>query len=200
MLEKNKTSNSLNKDLQKSLGLLLAAAILALVIYFIIRPLFSDSQNLKKEITLNQNLLAQLKRKETQLIQAKENYDELGTSSALIDQAMPNYSDLPHVGRVLEKLNSEILTEGKPLVLESISVDPVANDLPGASPSAWTAESIVVNISFVGNYQAVRDFILKLKNLRHNFVVEQIAINNASSRSTNHFLNVNVKLKYYYFE
>lgn len=196
-----KKTFTLNKDVRTSVGVLIAGVILILIIYFLIRPLFNDSQSIKREISANQNLLTQLKQKEVQLNQAHQNYDQISSSSAIINEAMPNYSNVALVARIIEKLDSEVLENQLPLIIEGFSVGPVPNDLPDEDySSTWQKEAITINISLTGTYSAIRDFILQLKSLRHNFSVDQITINNASNASTSQFLGVNISLKYYYFE
>ena len=198
---KNKTKKNNNQaDLQIGLSLLLALGIIALIFIFLIIPMVNESRVLKKELQNNQLLLTELKAKAVQLDEAQLNYEKIGSQSALLEEAMSNYSDVPEVTAIVEKLVTDILNEGGPLILEGIEIDPMSNDDPQAIVSAKNEEENTLRISFIGDYQAVRDFILKLKALRHNFTVNQIAITAPQDQKLNQFLTVSIDLTYYYFE
>lgn len=197
-----KSSSSLfTKEIKVTFGLLLAAGVLILVTYFLILPLFNEAQALKREITDNQELLTKLETKNQQLDKAQRSYEAVAASaSAIIDEVMPNYSNTPLVMSIIEKIGSEIIEDGQALVIESISVNEMPNDLPeNSNTQLETAESLV-RINLVGGYEAVQAFINKIKNLRHNFSVEQITISAPKSTNLSQLLTINLSLRYYYFK
>ncbi|MDO5561441.1 MAG: hypothetical protein Q4G02_01565 [bacterium] len=199
--QQSKDSKNKKTDLQIGVSLILALAVVALIFVSVIIPMVNDSRALKAELTNNKLLLTQLQDKSELLDLAQVNYEKIGTQAALLDEAMGDYSDVPQAAAIVEKLTTEILEEGGPLVLEGISVEPMSNDnLQSNSPAVKHEAENTLNISFIGDYQAVRDFILKLKTLRHNFTVNQINITAPQDNNLNQFLTVNVNLKYYYFQ
>lgn len=199
--KQSKDNKDRKTDLQVGLSLILALFVVALIFILVIIPMVNDSRELKAELANNKILLAELQTKSELLDLAQVNYEKIGTQAALLEEAMGNYSDVPRAAAIVEKLTTEILEEGGPLVLEGISVEPMPNDHPqGNSTSVRHETENTLNISFIGDYQAVRDLILKLKTLRHNFTVNQINITAPQDNNLDQFLTINVNLKYYYFQ
>lgn len=187
-----------NKDFMSGLSIFLAAVIVFLSINFFAFPLLHSIKSAQTSIKENQLLLQDLTKKQTTLAQVQKIYTQAASSSAAINEAVSNYSDIPSTISIIEKINSEIIEAQGPLLIEGISMTNVPNDQP-TGVAGLTAQESEMQISFVGDYQAIKDFITQLKALKHNFSVEQISLSAPKSTNLNQLLTVSIKLRYYYF-
>lgn len=188
-----------NKDFLSGSFIALIALTFFLMIHFLALPLFHPLQLSRATIKENQTLLKSLEKKQQTLNQVEKIYKQVSSSSsASINEAIPNYSDTPLIMSLIEKIGSEIIEAQGPLLIESISVAELPNDQPTNSFSLTPQEN-EVQVSFIGDYQAIKDFITQLKSLKHNFSVEQISFSAPKNTSLNQLLTVSVKLRYYYF-
>ncbi len=196
------TEKKSKKNFQVTFGLALALIILGLIIYLVIRPNFGKATALNSEIKTNEELLGRLKRKSTNLTKAQQNFQAIANDQEIIDQAIGNYSNVPEAMLILEKLAAEIIAEGGPLVIETARISSMPNDTPETLSREFTSfnmEETQILVNLFGDYQAIRDFVYKLKELRHNFYLEKIVFSAPKSTEQSQFLDVNLTLKYYYF-
>jgi hypothetical protein len=203
---KPKTNPALLPKQQMTVGLLFGLVVLAVVIIVIIRPIISDIGQTQSDVAAAKEQLGQLNTKKRQLDTAQQNYQAVSGSLPIIDEAIPNYSDVPMVMSVLEKFASDIVAqEGGALLIQRMAIAQMPNDQPKAvsgvgevsSTSNLSAE-VLLTVTLTGDYQSIRDYIVKLRTLRHNFSVERLTFFAPTADST--FLDANVSLKYYYFE
>lgn len=198
--QESKLNNNLlrNKDFLSGVAIVFSSVILLLLIYFLALPLFHSVQATRKAIAENQLLQKNLKEKEATFKQLEKISLQMASKSASLNEALPNYSDTPLTMSLLEKLASEIVEAQGPLLIESIDVSALPNDLPTTTFSLNEKES-EIQINFISDYQAVKDFITQLKLLKHNFSVDEISLSAPKSTNLNQLLTVSVKLRYYYF-
>ncbi len=200
MTQTNK-QNINQEQTQMTLGLFLIILVLGFMIFFIVRQNISKINQVKAEVNTSQAELNSLNNKLTALGHAQEAYSEISDHITIIDEAIPNYSNIPQVMKILEKLATEVVDEGGPLIINSISVPIMPNDNPTTTnntDSLLQSREVDIVISMNGDYQAVRDYIIKLKNLRHNFYLEKITFSSPQD-SKGGFLSVSLNVKYYYF-
>ncbi len=193
-----------NKHFQFLALIILILTSLILLIIFIILPYYRSLTTTLQELEHNQELLQELESKTTALNLARRNYQAVASQSALIDQAMPNYSDIPLALNTIENITTQIVESGGPLVIQSLNVSPLPNDQPAQASTAATlatlnSQQVEISVSFMGDYQAIRDFITILKSYRHNYVVDSIRIS-APRNSSDELLSVSLNLYYYYFQ
>lgn len=187
-----------NKDFISGLLLAFSAIMVIFAVRFLALPLFSSIRSTQTIIKENQTLFKNLEKKQTTLAQLQKISAQTASSSASINEAISNYSDIPLVMSLLEKIDSETIEAQGPLLIESISVAVLPNDLPSNSSSLVETEN-EIQINFVGDYQAIKDYINQLKILKHNFSVAQISLSAPKSTNLNQLLTVSVKLRYYHF-
>ena len=196
---------------QMTIGLLFGLIILTIIIIIVIRPIVNDIGQTKSEIETAQGQLEQLDRKKQQIAMAQTNYQALADRLPMIDEAMPNYSNVPLVAGIFERLAADIiLPGGGALLVQRINFTQMPNDKPEAlatgpgTANLTTASGIKmsaevpVTITLTGDYQSIRDYIVQLRGLRHNFYVERLTF--FAPTGDSNFLDANINLKYYYFE
>ena len=185
-----------------TVGLLVGVVVLGLIIYFVIMPSWSQITETKAMIEVDTAQLARLKTKHANLEEAESNYQQIASEINIIDEAVPNYSNVPQVMTILEKLASEVLQEGGPLLIDTMRISTMPNDTPTSAQDqtdALSREEATVLVSLTGDYQAIKDYVIKIRSLRHNFYVEKIILS-ANQDQNNQFLDASITLKYYYFE
>jgi hypothetical protein len=70
-------------------------------------------------------------------------------------------------------------------------------NLSAGSGQKRERNEVSLTISATGDYQAIRDYVVKLRSLRHNFYVEKLTLSLPDEDTR--FLNTMITLKYYYF-
>ena len=204
-VNKPELSAKTKRQTQQSMGVLLGVIAIGLILFLVVRPRWAEITASRQEITANTGLLEQMTRKQEALKQAQANYSQIEPDLAVIDEAIGDYSDLGLAMQLLEKMASEIVDEGGPLIINSVSVTEA--DIPAdtpltAEPGVRKLESqeTLVTLSLTGDYQALRDFIIKITGLRHNFAVERLVFSsNNNNSSQNQYLNASLTLRYNYF-
>ena len=179
------------------IGLLALIAVLSLIV----RPLWADITEIKGEIETNQGLLARLEAKQKSLAAAETAYKQINSKENVIKEAMPNYSDIPMVMRILEKLATEVDQETGPyLAINSMGVSAMPDDDPYTADQNDTGlqdQMAEITITMSADYTAVRDYVDKLKALRHNFFINRITFSADDDDSS--ILNVSLIIRYYYY-
>ena len=198
----NPAKPKLDEKTQFGVSLLFGMVVLGLVIAFIILPSWKKITTAQAELQSNRTLLNRMKNKLSAVEEARANYAAVAGQTAVIDAAIANYSNVPQTVTILEKLAAEVLEEGGPLVLADISVAKMPQDASGQADAAKTMLSkneVELLVTMTGYYQAVKDFVAKIRGLRHNYYVNRITFS-APQRSNTQTLEVSLNLKYYYFE
>ncbi|MBQ6449356.1 hypothetical protein IJJ08_00415 [bacterium] len=182
---------------------LVVAGMIALVMQSIFQSL-----NYWDEIRDKRQLLVQLEEKLSQLETAEKTYNTLESQKdiAVIDEAFPDYSDVGTALRLIGKVASEVIDANQDMVITSISVDNLPLDKPntatinaGAGTNQLLQEHEVgISLSVTGSFQSIREFVSRLKNLRHNFRIEQLAFSSDETSGSN-LLNTSIRLTYYYY-
>jgi Tfp pilus assembly protein PilO len=208
---KNKKDPNLAPKQQMTVGLLGGLVILAVIIAVIIRPIINDIGQTKSKIEAAETQLKQLNTKKQQMVTAQTSYQALADRLLMINEAMPNYSDVPLVAGILERLASDLISQsGGALLIQRIDFAQMPNDKPetlatgpGTTNStqpnnARMSAEVPITVTLTGDYQSIRDYIVQLRSLRHNFYVDRLTFFAPTNDST--FLDANINLKYYYFE
>jgi hypothetical protein len=179
----------------------LGLVILGVIIYFVIIPGWTGIQSAREKIEVDRALLTRLKAKANNVAEARENYELVEKQTALINEAIPNYSDPALAMKMLEKLATEVVDGGGPLLINDIRVSQMPQDTQETAVTnnkILESNEVVVMVNLSGDYQAVHDYVTQLRSLRHNFYLEKITFS-ASQDATQQFLDAVINLKYYYF-
>jgi hypothetical protein len=189
---------------QTAISVLGVLVVIALLLGLVIRPAWSKITQLKIDIEGNEQQLVAMQNKINVLKTAQENYNLVSGDLRVISEAVPDYSDVPQVMAILEKLGGEVVEEGGPFLITKIAVATMPNDKPAnlglvsaGSGQKRERSEVSLTISATGDYQAIRDYVVKLRSLRHNFYVEKLTLSLPDEDTQ--FLNTVITLKYYYF-
>ena len=195
--------NRAKKQTERSLIIFVGVLALALVIYFVIGPSWNEITATRQEIASNGAVLMQMQQKQADVEAAKAVYDSVKSDKEVISEAIGDYSDIPAAMTLIEKMAGEVLEEGLPLVINNMMIE--EKDMPTDTPRTASEnegikeeQEVTIMLSLVGNYQGLREFITKIKQLRHNFLVEKLVFTGENNENAQ-ILNATVTLKYYYF-
>ena len=192
----------------KQAGIVFVCGLVVAGMVAVVMQSIYQSLNYWDEIRDKRQLLAQLEEKLSQLESAEKEYNILESQQdiAVIDEAFPDYSDVGTALRLIGKVASEVIDANQDMVLTSISVDSLPFDKPdtatinaGLGTNQLLQEHEVdISLSVTGSFQSIREFISRLKGLRHNFRIEQLAFA-SDETSKNNLLNTSIRLTYYYY-
>lgn len=204
-IEQQRQRRRLSVKQQLSLSVLVALVILSVILVVVVRPAWGRITALSQEIQQLATDLQALERKEARVKQADTAYTGIVADLPVIDAAVPTYSQVPAVMRVMEKIASEIIESGGALVINKITIAQMPNDLPTASESGSSNAKLLqrtpveVSLSLHGTYESIRDYISQLRSQRHNYSLEKIVFFSSGNQETR-FLDANLVLRYYYYE
>jgi hypothetical protein len=185
---------------QTAVSVLGVLVVISLLLGLVIRPAWGKITQLKVDIEGNKQQLVAMQNKINALKAAQENYNLVSSDLQIINEAVPDYSDVPQVMTILEKLAGEIVEDGGPFLITKIAVTAMPNDKPlvgAGSGQKRERNEVSLTVSVTGDYQAIRDYMVKLRSLRHNFYVEKLTFSLPDEDTQ--FLNTVITLKYYYF-
>jgi len=167
----------------------------------IIRPNWQKITLLKQEWTAKQEALTKLEHKLQLLAAAKIEYDQIATSEAVIEETIADGSDVPGAVKRIEKIVTNIIDDGGPLVIQNLSIEEMPNDFNAVQPAltAIQEERVRITLNLIGDYQAIRDFIQQLKSLRHNFSIEKITFTSPEISESTQLLEASLNIVYYYY-
>ncbi len=177
--------------------------VIALIVFLILLPsvrnVFIYSRDLEKQGELYEDLLD----RHDDLQTAWRNYEQIRDDIDLIDEAMPDSSDLGRTLRIIGKIADDVISDGGQMVIQTINADTIPSDneqtalqhsLDGGNLSE---HEMSFTIALSGNFQAVRDFVARVKSARHNFRIDQIVFTPTSGGSD--LLDVVIFVSYYYY-
>ena len=138
----------------------------AFFLFFAIKPTLLTITGLIKEIKDKKLVVQKLEEKINNLNLARDKYFALQEKFPLIDQALPKDSQISLFVRQLE-----VLAVKNGVSLETIQYSPISfrGEDNGIKTSASTIE---FKMSFRGNYQNLRNFLLSLNSFRRIIQVE----------------------------
>ncbi len=139
-----------------------------------IRPTLLTMADLIKEIEDKKELSKKFDQKISALASAQQVYSNLENRLYLLDQAIPSSANLLELLKTIEKVCSEEV-----VVIETASVNeiPVETDLTNLTTSNLSKakqNNLILKLSLIGNYQAIRNVAEKLRSNRRLIIVDSI--------------------------
>lgn len=160
---------------------------------FAIRPTLLTMSELIKEIEDKRSLDEQLGQKIASLSTAQNQYQLFSQQFYLLDEALPKTAQINHSLQVVEKMASD-----NRLVIQSITISGVPNELAMADASSFERSLLTFNIDVSGDYLDIRQFIEDVINSRRMMIVDQVGFSLGSSRfQKNLTAVVRINLPYY---
>lgn len=173
----------------------LVFSILAIIFFavFAIKPTLQTMSELIKEIEDKRTLNDQLAQKIASLNTAQSQYEKYSSQFSLLDEAIPKTAQLVSSLQIVEKIASE-----NGLIIQSITISSMPDDLSVADAAKAKRETLTFNVSLIGDYMKIREFIEDLMNSRRMMVVDQVNFSLGSSRyKQNLTASVRINLPYY---
>lgn len=155
-------------------------SILAVVFFavFAVKPTLQTMSLLVKEIEDKRALDEQLAQKIASLNTAQAQYQQFSSQFYLLDEAMPKTASLMTGLKIVEKIAGN-----NQLVIKGITISSVPEELVAASASQATRQILTFNVSVIGDYLQIRQFIEDLMNSRRMILVDQINFSLANNRN-----------------
>ncbi len=155
-------------------------SILAVVFFavFAVKPTLQTMSLLVKEIEDKRALDEQLAQKIASLNTAQAQYQQFSSQFYLLDEAMPKTASLMTGLKIVEKIAGN-----NQLVIKGITISAVPEELVAASASQATRQILTFNVSVIGDYLQIRQFIEDLMNSRRMILVDQINFSLANNRN-----------------
>ena len=199
-------------------GLGVGVVIIGLLCYFIIWPTYHKIMTLRENIEEAAGYLTKLEKKTNDVRAAHSAYENLTSNDlALLDEVVSNYSNLPLALKLLTYLATEVAngSDGvsSPLYINSVAISQLPMDAPcengkltiknapcevDDSLKVLQPEYVDITLTMTGDYQAVREYVQKVKGLRHNFYLQALNIS-ATEHGAGNILSANITVRYYYF-
>ena len=186
-----------NKPVAKvSLELFFSLVAIIFFAVFAIQPTLKTMTELVKEIEDKRALSEKMDQKIASLSTAQNQYQEYSDQFFLLEEAIPRSANLVDSLKIIEKLAGE-----NNLVIESINLSDVPDDLDIATSDNAERVILTFNINIVGDYLDMRQFVEALMNSRRMLIVDQINFSLANDQAYQYLTaTVRVNAPYYQLE
>jgi len=153
-----------------SVELFLSLTAVIFFAIFAIKPTLQTMSELVKEVEDKTALEKQLDQKIAALNTAQDQYQKFGDQFYLLEDAIPRRASLIDSLKIIERLSSET-----DLVVESISLSSVPDEIVSATSDDSVRKVLTFNVDVAGDYLDIRQFIEALINSRRMLIVDQIS-------------------------
>ena len=167
-----------NKPVAKvSLELFFSLAAIIFFAVFAIQPTLKTMTELVKEIEDKRALSEKMDQKIASLSTAQSQYQEYSDQFYLLEEAIPRSAALVDSLKVIEKLASE-----NNIIIESINLSDVPDDLNIAGSDNAERVILTFNVNISGDYLDIRQFVEALISSRRMLIVDQINFSLANNQ------------------
>ncbi len=178
-----------------SIELILSVIVVIVFALFAIRPTLLTMADLVKEIADKKELSQQMNLKLASLASAQEQYELNQSQFYLLDEAISRQMDLIKSLKIIEKLAGE-----SQLVIEQMSISEIPEKVDQAlltyNFGDYQREFLEINISVIGSYFQIREFVEKIMNLRQLILVDQVVVEKMTE-SSNLSAQIKISLPHY---
>ena len=184
-----------NKPVAKvSLELFLSVGTVVFFAIFAIRPTLLTMSDLIKEIEDKRAHDQKLQQKIASLSSVQTIYNTLENRLYLLDEAIPSQPEFEKVLKIIEKVASD-----QQVVISNIQVKQIPKIAPDdVQFNKKTRIALPINISIVGDYQSIKNFVQQIINLRRSLIVDSIIFTVSEERGIKK-LNANITINMQYF-
>lgn len=186
-----------NKPVAKvSLELFFSLAAIIFFAVFAIQPTLKTMTELVKEIEDKRALSEKMDQKIASLSTAQSQYREYSDQFYLLEEAIPRSAVLVDSLKVIEKLASE-----NNIIIESINLSDVPDDLNIAGSDNAERVILTFNVNISGDYLDIRQFVEALISSRRMLIVDQINFSLANNQEYQYLTaTVRINAPYYQLE
>jgi Tfp pilus assembly protein PilO len=161
-----------------SFELFLSIGVIIFFAIFAIRPTLLTMSDLIKEIEDKRQLDTQLSQKVSALNIAQENFAILQNRLFVLDEAIPSGADIAHALKIVEKAASD-----QNLAIYNVTVLEIPQTPPPETPiTQLERQSLPIQLSVSGSYEAIRGFAEQLQNSRRTLIIERIIFSTTDTR------------------
>ncbi len=164
-----------------SLELFLTVVAIIFFAVFAIRPTLLTMSDLLKEIEDKDKLNKQLQKKVAALSTAQQEYQVHKKKLSLVDEAIPPNMQLIKSLKIIEKIASD-----KGLIISNLTLNQIPDEKQEAQITFRNIKRVdqIIELSVLGDYPSIRDFIEELQRSRRLMVVNFIEFGIKESRGT----------------
>lgn len=176
-----------------SLELIFSIVAVVFFAIFAVKPTLQTMSELVKEIEDKRALDEQLSQKIASLNTAQAQYQQFSDEFYLLDEAIPKTASLTAALKIVEKIAGD-----NQLVIKGITISAVPEELTAASAGQATRNTLTFNVSVIGDYLKIRQFIEDLMKSRRMMLIDQINFSLANTRGQKDLgAIVRINLPYY---
>lgn len=180
---------------QVSTELFLTIGAVLFFALFAIRPTILTMTELVKEIEDKKETSEALSRKVTVLQTVQGEYFALQDQLYLLDEVIPIEPDPERYLRIIEKVASDNRISISSMQVNEIPLEPEES-------VAFTRKSPVegqINLSLTGEYQAIRQFLQTLSEVRPLISLDSISFFKSTTEVDTNTISVSIQLRYHYY-
>lgn len=153
---------------QVSLELFLSIGAVIFFAIFAIRPTLLTMSDLIKEIDDKKELSLQLSQKIAGLSTAQSEYLTLESRLPVLEEAIPSQPQLLTTLKLIEKIASQ-----QRVIITALSSPEIPLETT-ADGATLVRQNLILSLTVVGDYPAIRAMVERLQALRRSFIVESI--------------------------
>ncbi len=177
-----------------SLELFLSIGLVLFLGVFAIRPTLITMSNLLKEIDDKRQHNALLERKIAALNTAQNEYRRVEDRLPLLNQAIPEEPELIHNLKIIEKIAVD-----NRVVIQNIIVNEIpAEENTQAGNRQKELTNLPLNLTIVGDYLAIRNFVAAIQGNRRAAVVDSVTFSLNDSNDERE-LSARITMNFPYF-
>lgn len=178
-----------------STELFVSLAVVAFFAVFAIRPTLITIAELTSEIEAKEELAERLQSKVVALTTAQEAYQRFLPRIDLLDEAIPTQPRFTNALKIIEKIAGE-----NNIIIRSASVTRIPDEeiLENIDYDAVDQTDFILELSVMGDYPSIRDFVGELQSIRRSFIVEEMSFM-VSEQTMQENLNADLVVKVPYF-
>jgi Tfp pilus assembly protein PilO len=177
-----------------SIELFLSIGTVVFFAIFAIRPTLLTMSDLIKEIDDKKQLDQKLDQKVAALSTVQNVYTSLENRLVVLDQAIPSQPEFETVLKIIEKIASE-----QQLAISSIQVKEIPKTTTDNLPfNKKQRISLPISVTVIGDYQAIRDFVIAIINTRRALIVDSMIFSVNEERGIKK-LQANITINMQYF-
>ena len=183
-----------NKKTRVYTEIVFSLITISFFLFFAIKPTLTTIASLMKNIKDQETVTEQLQSKIRALITAQAEYNLIKDDLPLVDESLPQETQVSLLVRQLEALARQTGVEVEAIKFEQVY-------LRGAPPSTTdTPQSL--NFSFVasGQYQNLKAFLQSCSSLRRIIIVESFSFNSRKTQTEDQLLTLSLNGKAYFLK
>jgi Tfp pilus assembly protein PilO len=178
--------------------------LLTLLVLLIIKPNVSAIAANQTRITERKEALEALQNKVRQLDGAYSNYAQIASDLPILAETIPDDTHLQETLAIIERNASDVVLEAQnALAITGITIEDTPDTLALSRRNPMITgleqrQDVTIVVSARGDYQALKQFIVLIKNDRRNFQLKRVSLS-APKSSNGAVLDATITLNTFYY-